>query len=140
MKPNTVRIEMEDENGNITGTASFATDLQWLDLLPRVSLLASPVTGSPKPRLPNRAENKGTGKYAPLTRFLAEQTENGLTLSFREVETVLGFELPPTARGTHARSWWANTTTHVQGRAWLDEGWKTGTIDPENETLEFRRG
>ena len=66
------------------------------------------------------------GKYAPLNAFLAAQTALPLTLSFRQVEVVLGFELPRSA--ITRLEWWGNeeptSTRHVQSLAWTTAGLK----------------
>lgn len=78
-------------------------------------------------------------KYLGLAEHLARTSENSVTLSFLEIEQLLGSPLPATARGPHARSWWANTDTHSQGKAWLAVGWRTHLVQPDHETVEFRR-
>jgi len=75
--------------------------------------------------------------YAPLERFLAEQTDARIRLSFREVEQVLGAPLPPSAR--RHQPWWANTDTHSQARAWMRRGWRTEAVDVPGEKLTFVR-
>ena len=76
-------------------------------------------------------------KYMRLTEFLRSLSHDGeteWTPSFDEIEEVLGEPLPPSAR--QHRPWWAN-----QGRAhslaWEGAGWKTASVDVENEELTF---
>lgn len=78
-------------------------------------------------------------RYLPLAEHLYRSPEHTLRLSFTEIESLLKAALPATARGAHARSWWANTDTHSQGKAWLSAGWRVVHIDPEGESVEFRR-
>ncbi len=70
-------------------------------------------------------DKRAAGKYAPLCSFLTsapvDQTE--VTMSLKQVELVLGFLLPPTARKNTA--WWANDQTHSQAKAWLAAGFNT---------------
>lgn len=139
MKPNLLKIQLLDERGQSLGDMTFPTELTWLELISRLPLMQSEVPEHSRPSTGTPTGKGADGKYSPLAHHLAAQTNDHLTCTFQDIETILGFELPPTARGTHARSWWANTTTHVQGRAWLDQGWRTANIDPRNETLEFRR-
>ncbi|GGM21915.1 DUF7662 domain-containing protein [Deinococcus aerophilus] len=85
---------------------------------------------------------KSIGKrYAPLAAHLAAipSTTPSVTLSYGEIENILGADLPATARSTHAPAWWSNTETHSQGKAWLAVDWKTSNINPSAETVEFRR-
>ena len=70
------------------------------------------------------------GKYAPLYRHLVEETGNEWRATFGEVEKVLGFKLPDSAR-TH-RPWWANQGEqggHSHALAWEMAGWKTSQVD-----------
>src|SRR5579863_9520838 len=77
-------------------------------------------------------------KYDPLRRRLASAPGERLRLSFREIEDILGFDLPTSAR-THA-PWWANTAgSHVQAGAWLDAGWRTCQVDVAGEAVSFER-
>ena len=77
-------------------------------------------------------------KYAPLKGWLEARTEQRLRVSFAEMEAILGFELPRSAR-LH-RPWWANSFgAHVQAAAWLDAGWQTAEVDLAGETLVFVR-
>lgn len=77
-------------------------------------------------------------KYAPLQRYLAETGANRLRLSFAEIERILGFALPRSAR-TYA-PWWANVAgSHVQASAWLGAGWQTCQVDVPGEAVGFER-
>ena len=86
------------------------------------------------------------GKYAPLhnfllQRFLLQHTEKEWKTSFRELEGILGFPLPKSAR-IH-RPWWANHQGigggHSHALAWEMAGWRTAKVDLADETLTFRR-
>ena len=77
-------------------------------------------------------------KYAPLQTYLSRQTQQEAAMAFREIERVLGFSLPPSARRHQA--WWANNVgTHVNARAWRDAGWKTSRLDLASERVVFVR-
>lgn len=59
-------------------------------------------------------------------------------MAFRDIEKVLGFALPPSARRHQA--WWANNVgTHVNARAWREAGWKTSRVDLASERVVFVR-
>jgi len=69
-----------------------------------------------------------TRKYLPLAHFLLRRvsTETPITLSFAEIERIIGSTLPPAAR--KHRAWWANDKSrHSQANAWLAVGWKTAS-------------
>ena len=77
-------------------------------------------------------------KYDPLKRYLTAATAAELPLGFQDVERVLGFPLPPSAR--KHREWWSNNVgTHVGARAWREAGWKTERVDMAGERLVFVR-
>ena len=60
--------------------------------------------------------------------------------SFGEIESIIGFELPPSAR--LYRPWWANESSgngHSQALAWSVAGWETADVDMDAETLLLRR-
>ncbi len=79
-------------------------------------------------------------KYAPLTAYLQRQPGPHVTLSFREVEAILGQPLPAAAvKLATPFSWWANSRTTVQGNAWLAAGWQRETVDYLHQTVTFVR-
>ena len=58
-------------------------------------------------------------------------------MSFDEIEAILGFTLPVSARTYSA--WWANNPQpNRQSNAWLSAGWKTDDLDLDGETVTFR--
>jgi hypothetical protein len=67
-------------------------------------------------------------KYTPLANFLSSLNQQRWQLTFAEVESILGFSLPPSAYRYPA--WWANDATgHSHAAAWLEAGWKTENVD-----------
>ena len=80
------------------------------------------------------------GKYAPLYRRLRVRAGQEWRVSFVDIEAVLGFALPESARDH--RSWWSNQRNgggHGHALAWQVAGWKTRAVDLERETLVFER-
>lgn len=78
------------------------------------------------------------GKYEPLAAFLNARRESHWPARFDEIEAILGFPLPQSARRHNA--WWANDATgHSHARSWLEAGWRTEQIDLEGRKLVFRR-
>jgi hypothetical protein len=78
-------------------------------------------------------------KYDALADYLGtlrRREEHRLT--FAEIERILGFRLPPSAR-THP-AWWANQSNgrHVQAKAWLTTGWHTTDTDLKLGEVTFR--
>jgi hypothetical protein len=74
-------------------------------------------------------------KYDPLAPLLAGQNVRRVVLAFGELETVLGFTLPDSAR-TYPQ-WWENHPGHSQAKAWLDSGFHTEDVNLANETVAF---
>jgi hypothetical protein len=58
--------------------------------------------------------------------------------SFKEIERILGFGLPPSSR-RHRALWSNNAQNHVMTQAWLSAGWRTEQVDLEKEQLVFRK-
>ena len=81
------------------------------------------------------------GKYSPLyAHLLSVRQPAEWPVSFGELEAILGFPLPASAR-LH-RPWWSNETKgggHSHALAWQAAGWKTREVDLVGETLVFAR-
>lgn len=80
------------------------------------------------------------GKYAPLYKRLREIKGKEWHVKFSEIEKLLGFELPASAR-IH-RPWWANQGEkggHSHALAWEMAGWKTSQVDMIEERVVFVR-
>ena len=80
------------------------------------------------------------GKYGRLFMCLVDRPDYMWRTTFEEIEEVLGFSLPPSAR-CH-RPWWANQKnvgSRSQALAWTAAGWKTSEVDMAAETLVFKR-
>ena len=76
-------------------------------------------------------------KYDPLERYLSAQPEYGCTLTFSQIEEIIGAPLPASAR--RHRSWWGNDSTHVQAQTWMGAGWTTDPPRLDEEMVLFRR-
>lgn len=79
------------------------------------------------------------GKYEPLTRYLSAKGDDRWDARFADIERILGFELPESARAYPA--WWANETRggHSQKKGWQDAGWETVNVDLSGKKLSFVR-
>ena len=80
------------------------------------------------------------GKYQRLYSYLRSLQAQEWRTSFGEIEAVVGFQLPPSAR-LH-RPWWGNqkrSNGHSHALAWSVAGWETAEVDMDAETLLFRR-
>ncbi|MDP6976618.1 MAG: hypothetical protein QF575_08650 [Acidimicrobiales bacterium] len=78
-------------------------------------------------------------KYDPLLQYLSKSDQSVLTLSFADIERILGDALPPSARQHQA--WWANETvgTHPHANAWMDAGFAIEDADLNAGKVTFRR-
>ena len=75
----------------------------------------------------------------PLGTYLARQPGPTHTLTFREVEVLLGRPLPPSAR-SH-RTWWSNYHAHNHCyHGWLAVGWRSEAVDLAGQRVTFRKG
>ena len=79
------------------------------------------------------------GKYGPLFQHLVALDVQQWHATFREIESVLGFALPNSAR-VH-RPWWANQANggHSHALAWHAAGWRTTAVNLAAEALVFER-
>ncbi|QDC08979.1 hypothetical protein FHY55_06860 [Oceanicola sp. D3] len=77
-------------------------------------------------------------KYDPLTKALERSARAAVPMSFAEVERILGFGLPRSAR-TY-RPWWSNNAeSHTQARSWLSAGFRASEVSLEGEEVVFVR-
>ena len=77
-------------------------------------------------------------KYKPLQWYLHKMEEPEWKASFAEIEDILGFSLPPSAR-LH-RAWWANTDNkRTYATSWLKEGWRVAAVDFSSQHVVFNR-
>lgn len=80
------------------------------------------------------------GKYAPLFNHLRALEDDEWPASFAEIEAVLGFSLPRSARTYQA--WWSNqynSGSHTHAQSWQRAGWKARNVNLRNEVVIFKR-
>jgi hypothetical protein len=77
-------------------------------------------------------------KYGRLAEYLRSLSANEWIASFAEIEKLLGFPLPTSARSYPA--WWANQVPPFsQTRGWADAGWDTAHLNLGRERVTFVR-
>jgi hypothetical protein len=77
------------------------------------------------------------GKYEPLTHFLEGRWTSEVSMTFTEIEAVVGAPLPPSKQYP---AWWSNNpSNNVMTKAWLNAGFQTERVDIGGERLVFRR-
>ena len=82
------------------------------------------------------------GKYDALHHFLEHIQPNvrERTLTFNDMENILGFKLPESAY--KHRAWWANPTSpqqHPHAQSWLEAGWTVDSANQKDTWVRFRR-
>jgi hypothetical protein len=62
-------------------------------------------------------------------------------MTFEQIEAVLGFVLPNTARSN--REWWGNeisaSSRHPQKKSWMNAGYETSNVNLDGERLYFAK-
>lgn len=87
-----------------------------------------------------RREKARAGKYRGLYAHLSGLQSKEWKTCFNEIESIVGFGLPASARRYTA--WWANEkgdSRHSQSIAWTAAGWETADVNIDAETLSFKR-
>ena len=75
-------------------------------------------------------------RYAPIAIWLQAQDADRVVCTFKDIETLIKDELPPSAR--KHRNWWANdSVSHVQSAQWLEVGWRVSSVNMSTERVVF---
>lgn len=73
-------------------------------------------------------------KYLQLQQYLKLNSLEYITLSFEEIEMILGFKLPNSAYKYSA--WWSNNIgSHTQAHSWRDVGYRTESVQVGNQVI-----
>lgn len=77
-------------------------------------------------------------KYLPLQYYLEKLPKDSWKANFSEIEKILGFSLPKSARTYNA--WWSNNSQDSrQSKIWLDIGWQTEHLNFVDESIVFKK-
>lgn len=77
-------------------------------------------------------------RYSPLGRHLEGSGRESVRMSFEEIERILGFPLPMSARSY--RAWWANEARGSHSHAkygWMASGYRVLSLNFETERVTF---
>ena len=75
-------------------------------------------------------------KYAALETYLLESGQEVVSMTFGEIEKIIGADLPPSA--FKHRPWWSNNPSNsVITNSWLKAGYKTENVDMAGKKLVF---
>ena len=76
-------------------------------------------------------------KYRRLAEYLDGLTMDRVELSLTDIENILGFSLPSSAKKA---VWWANDRTKTQAvHGWLSAGWIVESVNMRRGLISFRR-
>ena len=107
-----------------------------LGMLDRIAALEERVSALEGSGNESRSRTK-LSKFENLSAFFAEMKRDSITLSFSEIERILGFPLSPSAR--EVKQYWSNSDSHSIAQCWLRYGYKTYAVDLAKETVSFRK-
>lgn len=99
--------------------------------------------GGYAPRIKKRGAPHGhdvaRSKYDTLRDYLSQRPDNAVRMTFRQIEEILGFRLPASAR--QYAHWWANDMTgnHVQALAWMRAGRRARQLHLLSQRVMFVR-
>ncbi len=75
----------------------------------------------------------GNGKFSPITDYLKNCNASKITLSFNQIEEIIGAPLCRSARTYNA--YWHTSKTHMLPLAWEDAGYIMHDLDMPNELV-----
>jgi|GEM_PF-5896192 len=105
----------------------------------RLLALLPTLLGYPAQPQPTQALPLTTRKYLPLAEYLRGSQHARVTLTYQELEELLGFTLPASAK--RHRAWWGNSIVgHSQAAAWLNEGWRVVGVTTTAVTFQRAKG
>ena len=102
----------------------------------KVKALEDKIENAPTPQSQQGMQlDRVSAKYRGLAEYLLLSNQMRVTLSYSQIEEILGFALPDTAK-KFKQSYWANTETHSYASSWMAVGYKA-RVDTDNDTLTF---
>jgi DNA-binding transcriptional regulator YiaG len=80
---------------------------------------------------------KPGSKYYPLFEHLHRCDQRAVTLTFAEIETLMGCSLPASA--IKKKNWWSNrdSASALQAGAWVNAGYQVEMVDLAQQTVTF---
>jgi DNA-binding transcriptional regulator YiaG len=81
---------------------------------------------------------KPGSKYHPLFEHLQHCNQGAITLTFLEIEALMGRSLPASARTK--KSWWSNrdSASALQAGAWVSAGYQVSAVDLTQHRVTFQ--
>ena len=90
---------------------------------------------APLPLQPAFNLEKVSAKYRALSQYLISSNEPRVTLTYSQIEEILGFPLPDNAI-KFKHTYWANTETHSYASSWMAVGYKA-RVDTDSNAVTF---
>ncbi|TRZ48608.1 hypothetical protein D4S03_09605 [bacterium] len=123
-------------------SGKFHTQTVWSRLSTEQLVGRSQFTANTHLKLFRKKGSFVMSKYDPLRDKLLQIPPNvsEKTMTFSEIENILGFELPGSAY--NYRPWWSNLSSpndHPYAQSWLSAGWKVDTLSHSQKWVRFRR-
>ena len=97
---------------------------------------AAPVQKAPREK--EEVYNVGVkGKYRFLADFLHTHGGDSITMTFKQIEELIGNPLPSSAY--NHRAYWSNTDTHSISKVWMQAGYMTTYVNLLSRKVIFER-
>lgn len=77
-----------------------------------------------------------TGKYRPLFDYLVSRGTESVEIRISDIDALVPGRLPKSA---HTRTWWANSPSSRQARAWLAAGFEVADLDLGRRIVRFAK-
>lgn len=77
------------------------------------------------------------GKYRFLADYLHDNGGDSITMSFEQIEQLVGDKLPRSAY--NYRAYWSNTDTHTISRAWMRAGYMVTYVNLLSKKVTFEK-
>lgn len=74
-------------------------------------------------------------KFIELSRFFENSKEDHITLTFEDIESIIGQKLYPSAY--KYVQYWNHSKTHTITFSWIDAGYKLNGVDLVNQKVSF---
>ena len=97
---------------------------------------AAPVQKAPREK--EEVYNVGVkGKYRFLADFLHNHGGDSITMTFKQIEELIGQPLPSSAY--NHRAYWSNTDTHSISKVWMQAGYMTTYVNLLSRKVVFEK-
>ncbi len=102
------------------------------------AMLEKAVPVQKAPREKEEVYNVGVkGKYRFLADFLHNHGGDSITMTFKQIEDLIGQPLPSSAY--NHRAYWSNTDTHSISKVWMQAGYMTTYVNLLSRKVIFER-